>query len=121
MNKILFLLLVSLAASAQENLTTGPDNGALVIVGGGRVGEDITKKFIELAGGNDAEIIVIPTAAGGEIDRNNIWFANQLMEYGATNVTVIHTYDKKEADSNTFVTPLKTATAVCLVVVANGV
>lgn len=112
MKKFLFFLLVSLAASAQENLTTGPENGALVIVGGGRVGEAITKKFIELAGGNDAKIIVIPTAAGGAIDFNNIWFAEQLMEYGATNVTVMHTYDKNEADSNTFVTPLKTAKAV---------
>ena len=31
----------------QSLLTTGPENGSLVIVGGGQVGEKITTKFIE--------------------------------------------------------------------------
>ncbi|MEP3210410.1 MAG: cyanophycinase [Maribacter sp.] len=112
MKKLFFLLLLTLTSNAQENLTTGPENGALVIVGGGRIGEAITKKFIELAGGSDAKIVVIPTAAGGEIDQNNVWFAKQLAAFGATNVTVLHTYDRKEAESDTFVKPLADATAV---------
>src|SRR5262249_9215201 len=36
--------------------------GALVIVGGGGMPADVTKKFIELAGGPDALIVVLPTA-----------------------------------------------------------
>ncbi|MDB4292205.1 cyanophycinase [Maribacter sp.] len=112
MKKFFFLLLIAFTANAQENSTTGPENGALVVVGGGRVGEAITKKFIELAGGKDAKIVVIPTAAGGEIDLEKVWFANQLAAYGATNVTILHTYDKNEADSDAFVVPLKNAGAV---------
>jgi cyanophycinase len=83
-----------------------------VVVGGGKVGKAITERFIELAGGLNANIVVIPTAAGGAIDENNVWFANQLESYGATNVTVLHTYDKKEADTGSFVKPLTEATAV---------
>ena len=37
-------------------------NGALVIVGGGGMPADVTLKFIELAGGPDARIVVLPTA-----------------------------------------------------------
>jgi len=112
MKKFLFLFLIIFTANAQDNSTTGPENGSLVVVGGGRVGEVITKKFIELAGGADAQIVVIPTAAGGEIDLKNVWFARQLKDYGATNVTVLHTYDKIKADSDDFVAPLKEASAV---------
>ena len=36
--------------------------GSLVIVGGGGMPDDVTKKFIELAGGPDALIVVLPTA-----------------------------------------------------------
>jgi cyanophycinase len=36
--------------------------GSLVIVGGGGMPADVTKKFIELAGGPDALIVVLPTA-----------------------------------------------------------
>src|SRR5262249_12219695 len=37
-------------------------NGSLVIVGGGGVPADVTKKFIELAGGPAPLIVVLPTA-----------------------------------------------------------
>ena len=40
----------------------GPATGALVIVGGGRVGPDILTRFFNLAGGRDATLVVIPTA-----------------------------------------------------------
>ena len=92
--------------------TQGPESGTLVIVGGGRVGKAITEKFLELAGGLSAKIVVIPTAAGGEINVDKVGFANQLKSYGATDVTVLHTYDKKEADTDAFLLPLKEATAV---------
>ncbi len=39
--------------------------GALVIVGGGGMPTDVTKKFIDLAGGPDALIVVLPTASPG--------------------------------------------------------
>ena len=45
-------------------------DGPLVIVGGGGVPEDVQKKFVELAGGNNAKIVVIPQASTRS-DRGN--------------------------------------------------
>lgn len=112
---ILFICAFSMFLSYTQNensITTGPKKGSLVVVGGGRVGKAITEKFIELAGGLDTRIIVIPTAAGGNIDEENVWFANQLKSYGATNVTVLHTYDKEEAGSDAFLKLLADANAI---------
>lgn len=97
---------------SQELTTTGPENGSLVVVGGGRMDESIVKKFIELAGGLDAPIVVIPTAGGGDSYNQNYGGARIFREYGATNVTVLHTYDRMEADSDEFIEPLKKATGV---------
>jgi hypothetical protein len=44
----------------------GPENGSLVIVGGGRLDSEILERFLDLAGGADAPIVVIPTAGGGQ-------------------------------------------------------
>jgi len=97
-------------AKSSISLTTGPVKGTLFIVGGGRLSDDLIKKFIELAGGNDAPIVVIPTAGGAEKYDNA--FGNFLRKRGATKVTVLHTTDPKEADTETFVSPLKKAKAV---------
>lgn len=114
MKKILILLLISLTAPAnsQKNLTTGPENGALVIMGGGRVVDTILKRYVELAGGIDAPMVVIPTAGGSANYNQDYYFANQLREFGVKKVTVLHTYDKKEADTDTFTEPLLDAKAV---------
>lgn len=112
MQKFLFVFLFTLPLFSQQGITVGPEKGSLIVAGGGRMGAEITEKFIQLAGGKDASIVVIPTAAGGEINTEDIWFAKQLKDYGATNVTVLHTYDKQEADSDEFTLSLKEATGV---------
>src|SRR5581483_1850347 len=96
---------VSASASA------GPSKGALVIVGGGRLGPEIVSRFIELAGGAQANFVVIPTAIGDQVDveREKTRFANA---FGVKNFMVLHTRDRKQADSKEFVEPLKHATGV---------
>jgi cyanophycinase len=61
--------------------------------------------------GSAARWVYIPTAAE---DPNNSVPPNKLAASGAT-MTRLHTYDRKEADSETFVAPLRTATAVYFV------
>src|SRR5258708_5280609 len=56
-------LLLSSAAAGPKAATRGPSKGTLVIVGGGKLGPEITSKFVELAGGPQANFIVIPTAS----------------------------------------------------------
>ncbi len=109
---LIIVFAISTPSFAQEAKTTGPEKGSLVVVGGGRMDESIVKRFIELAGGVDAPIVVIPTASGSDSFTQNSGGARALREYGATNVTVIHTRDRSEADSDTFIEPLKKAKGV---------
>ena len=107
---------LTLAARAQDAPTLGPAKGNLVIVGGGKVGPEIWAKFIELAGGvENANIVVVPTAAMNAPNDPKIpqtGTAEELTKLGVKHVTVLHTSDRKVADSEEFVAPLKTATAV---------
>ena len=92
--------------------TTGPENGSLVIVGGGRLGDNILQKFIDLAGGVDAPLVVIPTAAGRDSYTQDAGIADDLRRLGVKKVTVIHTNDKDVANSDEFIAPLKEAKGV---------
>lgn len=119
------ILLISLILStifntfSQQNMpATGPENGALVIVGGGKVPAEVWAKFIELAGGEGANIVVIPTAMGDSSIKASKGFSSEkelLEKLGVAKVTVLHTTDSKEANTETFVAPLKKATGVWFV------
>lgn len=95
-----------------DSIFIGPKNGTLVIVGGGGKSDSILKAFIKLAGGNDAPIVVIPTAEGSETYNENSGQAGTMRKLGATNVTVLHTTDRNTANSDSFVKPLVNARAV---------
>ncbi len=92
--------------------TTGPEKGTLMIVGGGGKSDSIFLAFIKLAGGMNAPIVVIPTADGNEKHDQNSGGAGTFRKLGATNVTVLHTYDKNVANTDSFVQPLLNAKAV---------
>jgi cyanophycinase len=104
------LLFTSAFAGPTLAATIGPSHGALVIVGGGKVGPEITQKFIELAGGLDAQMVFIPTAEDGtpKIKAEDTF----LYKAGVKHVTILHTRDPKVADTEEFVKPLLTARAV---------
>ncbi len=100
------------ASGSAAPVVEGPHRGSLVIVGGGKVGRDILDRFFGLAGGKDAPLVVIPTAGGADSyppDWNGL---KMFRDYGATNITVLHTTDRKVADSEEFVKPLTMARAV---------
>lgn len=115
---ILFSMLTGMVylcyAQSSDNSpeTTGPEAGVLVIMGGGSDPGTILPLFIELAGGPDAPIVIIPTAAGQDEYDDNGGMAGRLRMLGAKNVTVLHTSNKKVADSDEFVKPLENAKAV---------
>lgn len=75
--------------------------GSLVIVGGGGAGADIWKRFIELAGGSDATIVVVTTAMDDPLAPESVE-EKILKKYGAKNVIALHTRDRKEADTPKF-------------------
>jgi len=104
------LLVLSVAAPAAQQI--GPKNGSLVIVGGNMQDPDIVKRFIDLAGGPEAPIVVIPTA--GEDDGYDQYWSGlrQWRENGAKNLTVLHTRDRKAAETEAFVKPIQQARGV---------
>ena len=106
---ILVLLVASTALPAQE---VGPKNGSLVIVGGAMRDPEIVKRFIDLAGGPDASIVVVPTAGEGD-QFDEYWSGTRIFrENGARRISVLHTRDPKVADTEAFVQPLTTARGV---------
>lgn len=96
----------------EDTITTGPEKGSLLIVGGGRLGQDIWDKFIELAGGKTTSFIVIPTAIGDNAKQGGEATVTQLKNMGIANVQLLHTTDPKEANQEDFVSPLLNASGV---------
>lgn len=89
-----------------------PVAGHLVIAGGGVLGPEITQRFIQLAGGPDARIVVIPTA-GEDSVYSDKW--NGLAPWraaGARNMLVRHTRDRGVAESDSFVAAIREAGGV---------
>lgn len=111
------LLTFQVAAAPPQEPIVGPKSGSLVIMGGG--GKDQTfpevfAKFVELAGGQKAEIVIVPTAASSDPDFHyqRSWSVQLARKMGVSKVTVLHTHDRKKADTEEFIEPLNTATGV---------
>ena len=88
----------------------GPVSGSLVIAGGGKLSDTIIDRFIKLAGGADARIVLVPTADGAESHPDSA--AEFLRSCGATDVVILHTGSKDTANSENFTRPLEQATGV---------
>jgi cyanophycinase len=104
----------SISAQVQQPAppTVGPENGSLVVVGGAMRSPEIYREFIELAGGPDANIVLVPTA-GGAAEYDEFYAGMQAWrENGARNLTLLHTIDPEVADTEAFLEPLKTAGGV---------
>ncbi len=107
-------------ASDQATPVYGPERGTLVLAGGGPLADTgIIERFIELGGGAAAGRFVVVPTAGGNFDaagRVRVFDEARVLgpwrEAGVVNVSMLHTHDPKEADSEEFVAPLKVATAV---------
>ena len=106
------------ASAVEVAPVVGPEAGALVIMGGG--GKDhafelIFAKFVELAGGKDARIVIVTTAASSSPDYEYTQsgaarYAKEKL--GVADATVLHTHDSKQADTAEFVAPITKATGV---------
>src|SRR5207253_1771851 len=74
-------------------------------------------KFRELIGGADAPVLIIPTASSDEsIQKSSATggtsrFAERL---GLTNLKILHTRDRQEANSEAFVVPIRTTKGIMM-------
>lgn len=111
---VAFLLIRPMAGLKAED-TLGPQLGTLVIVGGADHEYAIFGRFVELAGGTDAKLVIVPTASSTKADydypghRSAKHARNEL---GMKNVTVVHTHNRAEANTEAFVEPIREADAI---------
>lgn len=92
----------SAPASRSASTQVGPTKGTVIVVGGGAMGPEIYGKFIEAAGGPNALIIDVPTAGGDSVYGQDAPGTRGWKQAGAKNVYVLHTTDRKLADSDSF-------------------
>ena len=96
-------------ASAQQ---VGPENGSLIVAGGALRDPAVFQRFVELAGGPSAPVVVIPTAGGADAYDQFFQGRRPFENAGARHVTVLHTYDPQVADTDAFAEPLRQARGV---------
>lgn len=108
----LLLPLTLLASLAIAETAVGPERGSLVVVGGGRVGPEISSRFLALAGGPDALIVVIPTADDRDAFPADYLEKSFLAQAGAKNLVLLHTRSRAEASAESFAEPIRRARAV---------
>ena len=101
-------------APAAGQATTGEASGALVIVGGGVLPDAVRDRFLQLAGGKKARLVVIPTASA--LGHETKVFKSFLYwrEQGGGSVAMLHTLDRAKANDPKFIKPLTDATGVWL-------
>ncbi len=111
----LFTATMSLGQEAPEY---GPPKGSLVIVGGNLHDDAVYDKFIELAGGKEANFVIVPTNGGNKNPDGSLRVYKEetviapWLKRGLKNVTMLHTSDPKVADTEEFVKNLRKANAV---------
>lgn len=108
----LILLVISLlilsSTFAQDEVLP---NGSLIIVGGNLQSQEIYDKFFELAGGENAKLVIVPTAIAdlsGGFER----MKQPFIKTGFKDITIVHTRNPEEANTNAFIKPIQEATAV---------
>lgn len=98
-------------AAMDASTKHGPAKGSLVIIGGGTVVPEIWDRFIDLAGGRDARIVVI-TNASGEDDFHSPAIAELQRRLGADRVTPMNLKDIVEANNPALIAPIAKATGI---------
>ena len=104
---------VAINSKTLNEVTNGPTKGSLLIIGG-QGSKMLDDKFMQLAGGPESPIVVIPTAKESELlDKEHLEaYKKNFQDKGFKNVTVLHTKNPKEANSDEFVAPINEAKGV---------
>lgn len=94
----------------EHRTKVGPSNGSLVMMGGGVLREpEILKRFIALAGGASAPIVIIPTASEADYYGPYAPYIDDFMAAGALQLKVLHTRSRERANSDDFVEAIRQA------------
>jgi cyanophycinase len=87
-----------------------PSGGALVIAGGGRLPQSIIQRFVDLAGGENAKIVVLPTAT--EPPESKPTIIQSFTQAGAGTVDVLPQTSRLELNALSYLEALRAATGI---------
>ena len=96
MKKLFYCILVLIFTFSVQSFTQ--TKGKLVIIGGVQTTE-IVKKYVELAGGNDAKIIVIPNAGSEPVKWSKVQ-VEEFEEFGAKADYLLFTRETADDEAN---------------------
>src|SRR6266404_7933313 len=95
-------------APASHAVCAPPNRGALVLVGGGANRPAFMDRFMQLAGGVHARIVLIPTALDDQtLTPDRMQRLTHPNGMAGVTATVLHTRDRNVANSSAFVRPLQ--------------
>lgn len=113
---VIIILFVSVIANHKSVAqTTGPESGSLLIIGGNANDNIFIPLFKELAGGENAEIVIIPTARDEESIKNDpdfIELKKRFEKYNFKKITILHTRNQNDANNPGFIKNLQSASGV---------
>jgi cyanophycinase len=126
---VLLVIAIGFPATAVAQERAGLSKGSLILTGGD-FGKGVIQRFVELAGGPDANFVYIPTGASSlKLPSGFIYdppdsdapaantgaFEAELAKmFGIKRMTLLHTRNRKTANSTAFVAVLKRANGVWL-------
>ena len=94
--------ILAAAASSTRASKVGPPQGTLIVIGGGDLDALILQRFIAAAGGGEAPVLFVPTAGEGAHYGPADPGADFLRRAGCRKLEILHTRDRREADSEEF-------------------
>jgi cyanophycinase len=86
-------------------------HGSLVIVGGGPIPAEVATRFIDLAGGPDSFIVVLPTAAADPLPAHPT-DGEFLVKAGARNIRLLTARSRADVESDEYLATLKQARGI---------
>ncbi len=113
--------LIALRRAARDGMSGYPaqtsprptkvNKGTLILIGGGGMPKGIINRFVELAGGKKAKIVVLPTAMPDPLSRKS-GIGEEFTKLGAEKVTVLSDRTLEKVESTEFLKTLNEATGI---------
>lgn len=106
------LAMAAAAAPPASGARVGPSKGTLIVIGGGDLDSLILGRFLAEAGGPAAPVLFVPTAGDKDHYPPDDPSAHFLKRAGCQNLEILHTRDRREADSDAFAARVRHARGV---------
>ena len=112
--KLILGLLLIAASPAQQAIDPAGVTGTRILAGGGKLPESITNRFVELAGGPQAVVALVPTASrrADSAESRQSLLQRWQEQHPQAEFFVLHTRSREEADSEAFCAPLRRTTGL---------